>query len=171
MCVCENCSTVKALYLYFPSKYVCLNPAVISLNPVLWMGRANLWRAIKWASTCGEQKASVSRINIQIITSAPALGLPAWHCSCVPASAYLAVLLPLPPSPQPQGLSEQGDASPTTQALSLCLAPARLNFQLLLFQQWSHPLFAAGCFSLWLRPIPFGQPVCFFSSSIKPQLS
>lgn len=70
-------------------------------------------------------------------------------------------LLLLPSSPQPQGLSELGVASPTPQALALYLDPALLSFQLLLFQQWSHPLFAAACFSLWLRPIPFGQPVCF----------
>lgn len=89
------------------------------------MGRVNLWRAIKWASTCGEQKASVSRINVQINPSAPALSLPAWHCSCVPASTHLAAAaaptFPTGPGPlwtescishHPSSISLLGSCSP-----------------------------------------------------------
>lgn len=130
------------------------------MNPVLRMGRANLWRAIKWTSTCGEQKASVSRINIQINTSAPALGLPGTAPVCLPHLTLLLVAA-APIFPTAPGPLWAGSCISHPQALSLYLDPALLSFQLLLFQQWSHPLFAAACFSLWLRPIPFGQPVCF----------
>lgn len=139
-----------------------------SPNPVLWMGRVNLWRTINWASTCGEQKASVSRIHIQINTSAPALSLPAWPCSCVPASAYLAAAPAFPTAPGPLWA---GIASPTSQALSLYLAPALLNSQLLLF----HQLVTSSLSCRLLFPLAQAHSIwaagIFFSSSIKPQLS
>lgn len=95
--------------------------------------------------------------------------------ACLPGTAPVCLpqftLLLLPPSPQPQGLSEQGVASPTSQALSVYLDPALLSSQLLLFHQLvtssfsCRLLFPLGqAHSVWAANI-------FFSSSIKPQLS
>lgn len=80
--------------------------------------------------------------------------------ACLPQLTLL--LLLLPPSPQPQGLSEQGDASPTAHALSLHLVPALLNSQLLLFKKLVTSPLAADCFSSGSSPFHLGSQYLFF---------
>ena len=75
-----------------------------------------------------------------------ACSLPAQPCSCLPAPR-LTLLLLLPPSPRSWGLSEQGVATPITQALPLQLAPALPNSQLPLPHQLVTSFFPPQCFS------------------------
>lgn len=163
MCVCENCTTVKGLHLYFLSKYVCLNPAIIPLNHSRqtqscgwgeWISGEQLTERVL---VVNKRQVSAGFISRLIPLLLPSACLPGPAPACLPQLTLLLLL----PSPQPQGLSEQGLHLPPPKLcvstwLLLSWTPSYSSFT-----SWSHPLWAADCFSLWLRPIPFGQLVSF----------